>query len=109
MRASLVRDDSDGARSRFPVRSTRQHALGSPFWSKCAVNCDEHQSPNEIPISLAVRTVSWSGSTRLGSPSASDSGMETMCGGWRAIMCPHRCSSTARTAAPPNRVASRRS
>jgi hypothetical protein len=53
--------------------------------------------------------VSWSGSTRLGSPSASDSGMETMCGGWRAIMCPHRCSSTARTAAPPNRVASRRS
>src|SRR6185312_2758944 len=67
------------------------------------------QSPKLIPVARAVSTTSWPGSTRLGSRNASSIGMLTMCGDWRAILCPHFLSATARTAAPPKRVASSRS
>mgnify|MGYP000430348782 CR=1 FL=1 len=40
---------------------------------------------------------------------ASANGIVTMCGDWSATMWPHLPSSTASTAAPPNRVASSRS
>jgi hypothetical protein len=56
------------------LRHTRETAQGFAFLP----HCDVRQSPNEIPVALAVRTVSWLGSTRLVSPRACEIGIVTI-------------------------------
>jgi hypothetical protein len=67
--ASLQEDDRPGNEDNRPALGSSEYPPDAGRFA-LSLLCDVRQSPNEMPVALAVRTVSWFGSTRFGSARA---------------------------------------